>query len=308
MNIKTIITSTVGISLLIAQSAFSKVSGPLVDTAWLSDNMDNVLLLDVRKDTKSFSSEGHIPNSILVPWGQVRTTKEVMGKTIKGMLPSKEQFNTLMQKLGANNDSSIVIVTRGHNAPQVNFGTRLYWELKYYGHDDVALLNGGLAQWVKDKKTVSNDEPKAPAAGNFLATAERKELLATTADIEKVVSDKSATLFDARGYDQYLGLFYKKKILTEGGHIPSAKFAATSTFLAHGKEPKTFASGNLIKTSLAGLGADKEAITFCNTGHMASGLWFAMHELAGNNKAKLYDGSMHAWTTTGHHAVSMKPE
>lgn len=294
--------------VMLAQFAFAAVPGPLVDTAWLSANKDQVLILDVRKDTKSFTKEGHIPGSVLVPWKDVRSKKEVMGKMIDGMLPPKDKFNALMQKLGANNDSSIVIVTRGHNPPQINFGTRLYWQLKYYGHDDVAMLDGGLAQWEKDKKEITQDTPKAPTVGHFKATTERKELLATTEDVEKAVADKSATLFDARGYDQYLGLFYKKKFLTEGGHIPGGKFAAASTFLAHGKAPKKFASGSLIKTSLHGLGADKDAITFCNTGHMASGLWFVMHELAGNKKARLYDGSMHAWTTTGHHAVAMKPE
>ena len=295
-------------AFIAAQPANAAVPGPLVDAAWLAANKDKVLILDVRKDTKSFTSEGHIPGSVLVPWKSVRANKKVMGKTIHGMLPSKERFNALMKSLGANNDSSIVIITRGHNAPQVNFGTRLYWQLKYYGHDDVALLNGGFAKWVADKKPVSKDPAKAPAAGTFAATTERRQLLATTADVEKIVKDKSATFFDARGYDQYLGLFYKKKILTEGGHIPGGKFAASSAFLAHGHGPKTFATATKIKMALNGIGANGKAVAFCNTGHMASGLWFVMHELGGNKNAKLYDGSMHAWTTTGHHAVSLKAE
>ena len=294
--------------LILGQPAIAAVPGPLVDTAWVAANKAGVLVLDVRKNTKSFTREGHIPGSVLVSWKNVRSKKQVMGKTIVGMLPSKQEFNALMQKLGANNNSSIVIVTRGHNAPQVSFGTRLYWQLKYYGHDDVAMLNGGFAQWAKDKKAISHDAPKAPPAGKFMAKAERRELLATTDDVAKAVASKSATFFDARGYDQYLGLFYKKKILTEGGHIPGGKFAPTSAFLSHGGGPKTFAPISLIKTSLAGLGADKNAVSFCNTGHMASGLWFVIHELGGNKKAKLYDGSMHAWTTTGHHAVSLKAE
>ena len=117
---------------IFSNPSFARVPGPLVDTDWLAANQGKVLVLDVRKDTKSFTGEGHIPGSVLVPWKSVRANKQVMGKTIHGMLPSKESFNALMKSLGANNDSSIVIVTRGHNAPQVNFGTRLYWQLKYY--------------------------------------------------------------------------------------------------------------------------------------------------------------------------------
>ena len=300
-----------GLSMIVGaiSAQAGTVPGPLVDVNWLKANKDKVLLLDVRKDTASFTKEGHIPGSVLVPWKSVRENKKVMGKTIHGMLPAKDHFNALMRKAGASNNSAIVIVTRGHNAPQVAFGTRLYWQLKYYGHDDVAMLDGGFAAWKAGKNPVSKDAVKAPKPGTFAATAERRELLATTEDVAMDVKNGSAKFYDARGYDQYLGLFYKKKILTEGGHIPGGKFAGVSTFLAH-SGPKKFAPISKIKMALKGIGADgsKKDVAFCNTGHMASGLWFIMHELGGDKNAKLYDGSMHAWTTTGHKATAMKAE
>ena len=306
-----IISAAIGLSMMVGTSMAlaGTLPGPLVDVNWLKANKDKVVLLDVRKDTGSFVKEGHVAGSVLVPWKSVRENKKVMGKTIHGMLPAKDRFNFLMRKLGVNNNSAIVIVTRGQKAPQVAFGTRLYWQLKYYGHDNVAMLDGGLAAWLAGKNPVSHDAASAPKPGTFSATAERRELLATTQDVAENVKNGSARFFDARGYDQYLGLFYKKKILTEGGHIPGGKFAGVSTFLAH-KGPKKFASSSMIKTALKGIGADgkKTNVSFCNTGHMASGLWFIMHELGGDKNAKLYDGSMHAWTTTGHKATAMKAE
>ena len=293
--------------LTFASAALAEVPGPLVDPAWLAANKDKVLILDVRKDTKSFTAEGHIPGAILIPWGEVRTTKTEDGVELVGMLPGKEAFNALMQKYGVNNDSSIVIVSRGQNAPQVAFATRLYWQLKYYGHDDMALLNGGLAAWQAAKMPLSQDVAMAPPKGNFTASAERRELLATTADVEKAVKEHSAGLFDARDYGQYLGLFYKKKILTEGGHIPGGKFAGVDSFLAH-SGPKTFDPISELQAAMKGIGAEGPSVAFCNTGHMASGTWFVMHELAGNENAALYDGSMHAWTQTGHHAVAYAAE
>ena len=292
--------------VLLAPVAVAKVPGPLVDVNWLDANKDKVVILDVRKDVKSFTKEGHIPGAILVPWKKVRATKVVNGVKIKGMLPPREQFEKLMRSLGVNNDDDIVIVTRGHNAPQVAFGTRLYWQLKYYGHDNVALLNGGLAAWKAAKKPVSHDPAPKPKPGNFTARAERREMLATTEDVEKALKEGRANFFDARSFDQYLGLFYKKKFLKEPGHIPGAKFAPTSAFLTH-KGPKMFVDAATLKKALAALGAGKkEDVAFCNTGHMASGLWFVMHELAGDANAKLYDGSMHAWTQTGHKAEAFK--
>jgi thiosulfate/3-mercaptopyruvate sulfurtransferase len=300
--------ATAALALQLATAAQAKVPGPLVDTGWLAANKDKVVIIDVRKNVKSFTKEGHIPGARLLPWKDVRTTKMVHGVKIKGMLPPKEQFAALMHKLGVNNDSDIIIVTRGHNTPQVAFGTRLYWQLKYYGHDNAALLNGGLAAWEAAKKPLSHDAAAAAKPGNFTIRAERRDLLATTDDVAKAEKSGSGKFFDARSYDQYLGLFYKKKILTEGGHLPGAKFAPAAAFVAH-KGPKTFASAKAIRATLKGLGADgKNDIAFCNTGHMASALWFTMHELGGDTSAKLYDGSMHAWTQTGHKATRYKAE
>ena len=311
MNIKTFAKCAPPLAIALAalsSTAQARTPGPLADVNWLAANKDKVVILDVRKNVKSFVKEGHIPGARLVPWNKVRTAKIVNGVKIKGMLPPKETFAALMRSLGVNNNSDIVIVTRGHNAPQVSFGTRLYWQLKYYGHDNVTLLNGGLAAWEAAKKTLSHDAAAKVKPGDFTARAERRELLATTEDVARAEKSASARFFDARSYDQYLGLFYKKKLLKEGGHLPGAKFAPTAAFVSH-KGPKTFVSAGAIRETLKGLGASgKDDIAFCNTGHMASGLWFVMHELGGDKAARLYDGSMHAWTQTGHKAARYKAE
>ena len=67
--------------------------------------------------------------------------------------------------------------------------------------------------------------------------------------------------------------------------------------------PKTFESVEKIKAALGAVKADGNAIAYCNSGQYSSALWFMMYELAGNKKARLYDGSMHAWTQTGNDTV-----
>ena len=109
----------------------------------------------------------------------------------------------------------------------------------------------------------------------------------------------STPLFDARGLDSYIGLRTKKGFVTKSGHIPGAQLATSAIFLAK-KGPKKFESSEKISAALSTLHADGEAIAYCNSGQYSSALWFMMHELAGNEKARLYDGSMHAWTQSGH--------
>ena len=57
-----------------------------------------------------------------------------------------------------------------------------------------------------------------------------------------------------------------------------------------------------------GVKTDAKTITYCNSGHLASGGWFMMHELMGNKNVKLYDGSMHEWTLEKHPVTAMKME
>ena len=281
-----------------------KVPGPLVDVNWLKANKANVVLLDVRKKAASFTKTGHIPGAIVVPWKQVRAKKKVGGVELIKMLPSAASFARLMKASGVNKDSAIVITTNGNSSPIVFLGTRLYWQLKYYGHDNVAMLDGGTAAWKAAKLPISKDK-SAAKPGNWTATAERKEMLATTDDIAMMVKNGSTDLVDARTLDYHLGLEQKKKYVYNNGHIPGSKIVPHDILLAH-KGPKTFRSPAQLKASLTAMGVNLSAAnaTYCNSGHLGSGLWFAMHELAGNKNAKLYDGSMHAWTKDKNHPVT----
>lgn len=294
---------------LSSTSALAAVPGPIVSTDWLSKNMGSVVILDVRKDTDSFSfsDKGHIPGAILVSYAEVNGTIKKNGVELRQMVPTAKAFSALMQSRGVNSDSSIVIASRGEKPDHVFQATRLHWVLKYFGHDDVALLDGGTAKWASEERPMTTDFSDVKP-GNFTARAARTEIRATTEQVAEASKTRSSTIHDARGLDQYLGMRYKKGFVSKAGHVPSAKLATGSIFISD-KGPITFLSSDKIKAAIAGLKADDgNAIAYCNDGQYASGLWFVMHELAGNKKAKLYDGSMHAWTMTGHDTVKMKME
>ena len=305
-----------------AAQAALRVPGPLVDTAWLAARHGDtgIAIIDVRDDPANFNREladkektdpkapivGHIPGARLLDWKLVRETREIDGVKLDKMVLAPEAFEKLMRQLGVSNDQAVIVVTNGKDSNSVTMGTRVYWMLKYYGHDNMALLDGGLKKWLAESRPVTFDK-SAIAPSQFIAGKARSELLASLADVEKAVSAKSAQLIDGRTADYYVGQNMTSDVKGKG-HLPGARMLAhkdlidekTGTFLPKG-ELLTMAGD-------AGIASDGETIAYCNTGHLGSGPWFVMSEVLGNGKAKLYDGSMHEWTKNSSRPVSRKWE
>jgi thiosulfate/3-mercaptopyruvate sulfurtransferase len=200
-----------------------------------------------------------------------------------------------MQQSGVNKDSAIVIVSMGEGTADLTMATRLYWTLKYLGHDNMAILNGGMAQWTIDGRKVGT-KPGKVAAGNWQAGEIRDEILATTEEVSSAVQAGSSQLVDNRSVSQYFGT-EKKSYVYAGGHIPGARMFPNELMNSAGAPAKFLPKGDLEKLVRAmNINPDAETITYCNSGHLASGGWFIMSELLGNKNASLYDGSMHEWT------------
>lgn len=291
-------------------TAATRVPGPLVDTGWLATQLQNpdVIIIDVRDDPANFDRQhtekektdpkapivGHIPGARLLDWKLVRETREIDGVKLDKMVPLPQNFEVVMRKLGVRNDQAIIIAVNGMDSSAVTMGTRVYWTLKYFGHDNMALLDGGLKKWRAESRPVVHENP-AIAASQFVAGAVRNELLAQLGDVQKAAATGGSQLVDGRTADYYIGQNMTSDVKGKG-HIPGSRMMAhkdlidekTGTFLPKGEL--------LVLASDAGIKADGEAITYCNTGHLGSGPWFVLSEVLGNSKAKLYDGSMHEWT------------
>lgn len=296
-------------SLYLVQAYCAQLPGPLVDPAWLAQHQDQVVILDVRKPnrgqriiTANISNNCsltpvfcHIPGAVLIDYKKVRSTRQINGKTVQKMLPEKQAFEALLQEAGVNRDSTVVIVTNGKTSKDIAMGTRLYWQLKYYGHDDVAILNGGTARWTKEHRPVTSGFAKV-ARGNWVAKTERRELLATTGDITEAVADPAAQLIDTRPVSQYLGLA-RPGYVYASGHLAGAR-NYPSELLAGQGAGAGFLGADQYRRLMNTLSIDPKGriITYCNSGHDASATWFVLHELLGNKNVALYDGSMHQWT------------
>lgn len=313
--------SGAGLALtLIALPAHAlKVPGPLVDVEWLSKHKDEVVILDVRKDTKSFTAKakkkkgiagmqgcgakkgagikvaGHIPGAALIPWKKVRAKRTVDGLPLIKLIPTKSEMESLMRKHGVNQGSAVVIAMKGSQSKDVTFATRLYWQMKYWGHDNVAVLDGGTAAWADAGNPLSRDKSKS-VKGNWTVGTPNTSILATTKEVENAIGN-GTQIIDGRTEDFFLGSTYKKDYVYAPGHIPSAK-VFSHELLVNGEKSATFLPANKIAKLMKAKGMDSNAktITYCDSGHLSTGHWFIMHELLGNKNVKQYDGSMHEWT------------
>ena len=323
-NFAKIMLATAGLLLVQTASAL-QLPGPLVDTDWLDKHRQEVTILSVRDDLESFTRKpvfvrdkktgdlylrrigGHIPGARLIDYGKLRISRVINGKKIDKLVVSKDAFEKLLQQAGVNQDDTIVIVTRGEGNGDMTMATRMYWQLKYYGHDNLAILDGGLAGWLFEGRDVSIDAGQ-PARGNWAVKAVRDELLATSEDVAKATGDNKTQLIDTRSLGLYLGTWHKSYV-KEAGHIAGAKVFPNELLTDPGA-PARFTSKDKLQTLANELGIDtsKNIITYCNSGHLASGSWFVVHELLGNKNVKLYDGSMHQWTTEGRPTTKYKME
>ncbi len=290
-----------------------QVPGPLVETDWLAEYEGKVVVLDVRKDASSYLVDprgstkkpnlkklfGHIPGAISIPWKKIVAKGEEQGVELKGMLPKPEAFTQLMQASGVSKNSAVVIAGRGSVAKDQAYATRLYFTLKYFGHDNVALLNGGTAQWAKEGQRLAYTAEK-PVIGDFAVVEIRKHLLANTDDVENAIGKNDVQLVDCRTEDFYLGMNYKRKFVSpeHKGHIAGAKSLPFVLAAENWAPAKLFSMDEIRKlAALKGVDLTLPSITYCNTGVVASLTWYVLHELEGNQQTRLYDGSMHAWST-----------
>ncbi|MCV6639010.1 sulfurtransferase [Candidatus Albibeggiatoa sp. nov. NOAA] len=272
-----------------------QITQPLVDTDWLEEHQNDVVILDIRAKVKNYTKIGHIPNAVLIEWKKLRANKQVGDVLLERLVPNKADFATFMESKGVSNDSAVVITSQGKNSSDVTMATRLYWTMKYFGFDNMAILNGGTDKWVADGFPITK-EVTIPKQGSFTIKTERMELLATTSDIEQAIVDQNVQLIDTRSLNFYLGLTIKPYVYKKG-HIPTAK-NFPHDMITYWKAPAVMMDINEIQTSLDALGIDaqKTSIAYCNSGHLATGAWFILSELLNNKNARLYDGSMHEWT------------
>jgi thiosulfate/3-mercaptopyruvate sulfurtransferase len=311
----------------LANAAFAAtLPGPVVDSAWLAANLDKVQVVDVRGNIKSFVGKpefetdaktgkktisevaGHLSGARLIDMKTMRVDRMVGDLKVKYMIPEKADFEKTIQSVGIDAGKPIVLVSVGSEIAEVDDALRVYWQFKVYGEDDIAVLDGGMANWLLEGREFKS-EAASTKTGNWLAKADRSaQYFASSEDVAKAIADKKTSLIDARDSKHFLGLV-KRDYVGAYGHLEGAKLYPTELMFKSAGGAVKFMGANTYKALMAAQGIDTNmpSISYCNSGHLSSGPWFVASEILGNKSSKLYDGSMHEWTLEKRPVVGAVP-
>jgi len=264
----------------------------LVSTQWVAANLNNpgIRLIEVDVDTAAYET-GHIPGAIGWNW-----KKDLETDVIRN-IADKSGIERLLSEAGVGPDTTVI--TYGDNSNW--FAAYALWVLKYYGFDNVKLMNGGRQKWIAEGRDLSTDVPTYPRTTISVPgprdsiRALRDEVLA---HIEKVKAGKGA-LVDVRSPGEYSGELLAPPNLPQegsqrGGHIPGALNIGWGQAV---NEDGTFKSADELMQIYTGQGVtpDKEVIAYCRIGERSAHTWFVLTHLLGYPNVKNYDGSWTEW-------------
>ena len=258
--------------------------GPIVSPEWLRDHLrdPDLRVIDFRwyllgRDGRDAYEHGHIPGAVFVDLEDVTGT-EGGGRH---PLPTGTQLAGEMRKAGVDSDSRVVV----YDDAGGSIASRLWFLLRWFGHDAQAVLDGGIRAWGEPlDTTVPTVRP-----GNFgWREPDRSKVL----DFDAVRSLKGVPLIDARAGERYRG--EREPVDPKAGHVPGALSAPWMENL--GPDGR-FKSPEELRDRFAALGADKGgAVVYCGSGVNATHDLLAMG-LAGITNGRLYAGSWSDWAS-----------
>src|SRR5216684_1035711 len=202
----------------------------LVETSWLAEHLEDphLRVVDMRGYVRTVEhdgvqdalyvgardeyEEGHIPGALYIDWSSDIVDPD---DAVEAQIAPADRFAEVMGRLGIG-DQHLVVAYDAHPASQ--FATRLWWALNYYGHDQVVVLNGGLAKWQRENLPLMDTIPVYRPA--TFTPVVRPELRATAGDVLRLLGQRDVALIDARDRGQYTGSIVRKP--GRGGHIPGA--------------------------------------------------------------------------------------
>jgi thiosulfate/3-mercaptopyruvate sulfurtransferase len=265
----------------------------LVNTQWINDHLNdpNVRIIEVDFNPTTSYMLGHIPGASLFDW------KRDLIDSNKREIISKEDLENSLQRAGINNDTTLIVYGDFKNW----FATFAFWILKYYGFQDIRLMNGSRKKWFEEDRPISFDFPSYPI-GTFKASGPDTSIRTFMSYIKESIGSQNKILIDVRSNDEYNGkTLAPSEYFTEygqiGGHIPGAVNVPWNNMI---NEDGTFKSAEELKKLYESLNVtpDKEVITYCGIGERASYTWFVLKYLLGYPNVKSYDGSWLEWGNT----------
>ena len=261
----------------------------IVETEWVYEHLDDpsVRLVEVDVDTNVFD-HGHISGAVGWNW-----QSQLQQGMVRDLI-DKEGMQKLLSDSGISNSTTVILYGDNNNW----FACWAFWQLKYYGHQDVRIMNGGRIKWELEGKPFVETKTEVDSVP-YLAKEPDESLRAYRDQVLKALSESAISLVDVRSPDEYTGLlFAPENVPQEGsqraGHIPGAKNIPWAQATDSDGTFKTYAELlQLYKDN--GITGEGNTVTYCRIGERSSHTWFVLTQLLGYSNVSNYDGSWTEW-------------
>jgi len=267
----------------------------LVSTEWLATHLgrDGLRVVDGSwylpgsgRDAVAEYAAGHLPGAVFFDLD----ASSAQAAQLPHMLPDADTFAARMASLGlADTDDLIVYDGSGTNLS----APRVWWMFRAFGHDRVAVLDGGSGKWRREGRRLEQGTPPRPRPGRFTARLNHDVVL----DLEGVrsaLSRATVQLADMRSAGRFAGTEPEPRAGLRGGHIPGSRNLPFTELV--GPDGTVLPQDQLRqRIAAAGIDLGRPLIATCGSGTSACALIHALH-LLGDDRVALYDG---AWTEWG---------
>jgi thiosulfate/3-mercaptopyruvate sulfurtransferase len=246
-----------------------------------------VKIVEVDVDTSAYDT-GHIKGSIGLDW-----RKDLQARPVRDLLPQAE-LEKLLSAKGISAEDTVLVYGDNNNW----FAAWFVWNLKYYGHKDARLINGGRKKWQDEGRELVNEAPVIKPAA-YKAGQPVKAIRALRDEVLADLGKSGTVLVDVRSPKEFSGELLAPENLPQegaqrGGHIPGA---ANIPWGQAVREDGTFKPVDELKALYEGKGVtrDKAVIAYCRIGERSSHTWFVLNYLLGYPNVRNYDGSWTEW-------------
>lgn len=265
---------------------------PLVSAAWLQAETGSpgLVILDAtyylpneRKDAQALFLGAHLPGARFFDIDSVTDRTSVLPH----MLPTPADFAAAVAALGVGASSQVVV----YDQRGIFSSARLWWMFRVFGHQNVAVLDGGLPAWMAAGGTVEAGAPAPVAAGDFAATF-HADMVRGLDEMRHNLVTAEALVLDARAAGRFDGSVPEPRAGMRSGHIPSAVSLPFTELLENGQMLPVPALRE--KFAALGVTAERKIVTSCGSGVTAAVLTLGL-VAAGLPEGALYDGSWSEW-------------
>ena len=260
----------------------------LASTQWVEDHLDDpaVRIVEVDENPHLYS-DAHVPGAVGLDW------KRELQDPVRRDFLGPDAFAGLLGARGVGSGHTIVLYGDRNNW----FAAYTYWYLKFYGHVDVRLMDGGREKWLSEGRPTSNEVPSHEPA-TFTAR-EGDESIRALRDEVRAALGSDAKLVDVRSPQEFSGELiampgYEQEGAQRAGHIPGARSVPWAEALA---PDGTFKPREELERLYGDEGVldGEPVIVYCRIGERAAHTWFVLHELLGRDDVRSYDGSWTEW-------------